>query len=154
MQDGSHCDLQGYERRVPGRPKGSKDTAPRRCRVLSSKIVDSRTEPTSLDGVLFHPYMSESSTDASYSMHQFMLMDNSSAGLLASCGDWPADLNSHPWESCGVASESRSTQGSSSSMRHPWTHDIGRGECSATPSGEASREPMDDDPFHYDWPYW
>ena len=68
------------------------------------------------------------------------------------CADWQ-EVPLLPLANCGFASECQTAQGSSSNIPHPWTHGIERGD-SATFLSKESRKLIDDDPFHYDWPYW
>ncbi len=152
FQGGTYHSYRVLTNRGPGRPKGSRDTVPRRCRVHSSQVdVDSQAKLPAPGGSSSHTDVDELNIGASVFICQSMLMNKSSISV-PSFAQGPEIQNLLPLEICSIASECQPTLPFSSTILHPWAHDIDCGE-SLTPSVE-SRKLIENDPFHYDWPHW
>jgi hypothetical protein len=67
--------------------------------------------------------------------------------------DFADGLDVRPSQSYAITLVCPPKQGSSSTIPHPWIHDIDRSQSSALHCEEGIKL-LDADPFHYDWPYW
>jgi hypothetical protein len=147
--------IDGYKKRSLGRPKGSKDTAPRRkntvprwCGMQSFQAVEA-TLPT--PGGSSSPIcMCESSIvefDSNIkSLYMGKLSDN-----VSSRAEGSEDQNLLLLESCDHIDSA--IQSSFLSSHLSMIHEIDHGVQKLTAPNEKS-ENLIDDPFHYDWPYW
>jgi hypothetical protein len=160
LQGGSHRTSQSFMRRGPGRPKGSRDTVPRRYRIdRSPKVVDHQTSDPSITGCPPSSLLTciddprNESPDHTHSFFSRSTVENQSSRSAPQLSTSPDDAQK--WFLCGnngTASEIQTTQGPSSSL-DSGTNQIDRGESATLLSNERARL-IEADPFHFDWPYW
>ncbi len=144
LQDGSCHAYQGFVKRGPGRPKGSRDSVPRRCRAHSAQNVSWKILPA-LSRSSAQTCVDDSFAEAPDSMY-CIFSDLHSSSSLQSCIDESDAKNWFP-------SEWQQAQEPCSSIPHPSNYPIDFGD-SLTLLSKDSAKLIEDDPFHFDWPHW
>jgi hypothetical protein len=136
-------------KRGPGRPKGSKDTVPRRCKIKEVGLKDILPVQRST----FFTSADDSRIEALVPMLSVFSSGNNSLISPPLRADGPDDHSLLPWESSAIDSNWQRAQSSCSSIPRRRTQVIDSLENSAALSKKNAKL-IEDDPFHFDWPHW